>query len=438
MKTKGFIALLIVIFFINYNKISTYEENAVIVLDDYALAFNHSPVMVKGSIFVPVDNVLRSIGFTTRFKDSFQIILEKENSKIKFEVGSNDIKYNQLDIKLEEPVIKINGTIFVQIDLLDHLGVKYRWDRLEKSLYIDEVEEWVKVNENKITIAHKYDTAKDLWIEFEKCGVNKIMGVGKFYFVSNSNKEVANNFDTEHKIFKRARTDWIGPYIVRAKDNYNQNYPTFTGGWHGYNGNATGSPTGKTINYKVFADGNEIKEEKIMKGKRIDIEVENEIQGYNTKRSDGKGRSILKEIVTYTIIGGKIDVSVEIKALENLVIERYYGLQSDNLNIDGKISYGQNGKYINGSIDSHSETKQRKTNIKEYHLISKDDKHKLHVFLNKDFGIGNLEYIDKEKPIIFTKSYGKTYFNLINGIEKEMSKGEKIYWGGYYKFTPIK
>ena len=50
-----------------------------------------------------------------------------------------------------------------------------------------------------------------------------------------------------------------------------------------------------------------------------------------------------------------------------------------------------------------------------------------------DTGLGNFNYC-LVKPQAFNLSYGKTYFNLINGRECVLGKGESVGWSGRYRF----
>jgi hypothetical protein len=57
------------------------------------------------------------------------------------------------------------------------------------------------------------------------------------------------------------------------------------------------------------------------------------------------------------------------------------------------------------------------------------------VSLDTGFGLGNFENLSDDLPTIFTQNYGKTYFNLVNGIDKIIEKGDSIKWRGSYEFN---
>ena len=275
-----------------------------------------------------------------------------------------------------------------------------------------------------------------MWIEFRKDGVNNIMGIGRFYLVENQSKLVNTTFIKKPTPFKVTYTDWISPYILRANEKKGTNsIPTFTGGWHGYNGDGTGSPTARTKSYAVFVDGRKVYDKGVIVGKEVVIEVINYIQAYNTKNIDGTGREVMKETIQYILTEGNVEVLCEIEALEEIVIERYYGIQSDNIGWDGTLIYGEELVVYKGKEDSKYFSKEFQQLIDSYKLVSKDGKHKLIAWMDRTIGLGGYKNLSEGKPTIFTLDYGKTYFNLINGVPKKVKQREILNWRGGYKFS---
>lgn len=56
----------------------------------------------------------------------------------------------------------------------------------------------------------------------------------------------------------------------------------------------------------------------------------------------------------------------------------------------------------------------------------------LRVCLDTSFGLGNFGNLNSDLPYIFTKEYGKTYFNLINGKPVSLLKGQYVQRKGSY------
>lgn len=70
----------------------------------------------------------------------------------------------------------------------------------------------------------------------------------------------------------------------------------------------------------------------------------------------------------------------------------------------------------------------------KYILTSLEHKFELEAWLNPYVGLGNFDYLKKGQSYAFTASYGKSYFNLVNGKEMDLKSGESCSWSGGYVF----
>lgn len=322
------------------------------------------------------------------------IVLFTSSSSINTKV--NDISFH--DLKSENNIIKINHE-------LANLSFSINKDY---SIKIENTN-----NDNLFAII------------FGNCGINSLYGIKE---ISYSEFEIDNK-PKELKL--QSCTDWVGPYIVKDKtEDYNQNKPQFTGGWHGTNGDETGDPSACTSQVKIYYDDKLTSELKEGWCNELKIEVTNIINGYNTLKP------VIEEVITYTINNRTIKVNVMGKALSEIEIEKYYGLQSQNSLWNGSIEY----VYTDGSMDkfpinfTSSSVIKRNKIVKDYILSSADSTFKLQVGINSTIGIGNYEYLSSQKPTCFTLDYGKTYFNLVNGKRLLLQKNEIFVWEGYYNF----
>lgn len=281
------------------------------------------------------------------------------------------------------------------------------------------------VTDSTIQVGFEYGE-KYMLLDFKKSGVNSLMAVSKVS-IKDGNKITT---------LMNSCTDWIGPYIVRADRNGNKNTPAFTGGWHGFNGDKKTTATARTVSYLVYADNKKVVKNKAIGCDNINLQIINLVQGYNTKEINGKGRHILKELINYSINGFTINVSTHIQALEDITIEQYYGLQTQNsawrdlveyVKVDLGNVYTYNG--FSGYIYSKSASE-----VQKYILKSKDDM--LIAWMDTNLGLGKRQYLSKDKAYAFTLSNGKSYFNLINGVEAKMKKGANLMWTGGYMFKP--
>lgn len=222
--------------------------------------------------------------------------------------------------------------------------------------------------------------------------------------------------------------------MVEAAVDSNNNPIAFTGGWHGYNGELKGSPTARTDSVEVYADDSLITHYANMKYNTLKIYVTNSLQGYNTTKPNGTGRYILKECVVYTINKASINVAVEITALEDIVIRKYYGLQTQNTAWTDSIEYiDVNGRCIGRFMGME----ESKVNGYPQKIILKGKNNILTAWLDTNNGLGKREYVSDSRPQAFTLKYGKSYFSLVNGMYVKLKCGEKLNWAGGYIFKQI-
>jgi hypothetical protein len=62
-------------------------------------------------------------------------------------------------------------------------------------------------------------------------------------------------------------------------------------------------------------------------------------------------------------------------------------------------------------------------------LTDNEKQHQLKLVLNLEEGLG-LGNLGVGTPRAFSASYRKSYFNLVNGIDLNLKKGEKVFWKG--------
>lgn len=127
-------------------------------------------------------------------------------------------------------------------------------------------------------------------------------------------------------------TDMIpSPYYVKAINNIDgdSDTRTFTGGNHQYNNQASGSTaTAREVSLVVYADSTVLSDNTTKDCQEVTIIETNRVQGYNTKKANGSGREILEEQIVFKYDGDKLDVINTITPLEEILIERYYGIQT--------------------------------------------------------------------------------------------------------------
>ncbi len=268
---------------------------------------------------------------------------------------------------------------------------------------------------------------KNMEISFYPCGVNQLFAIARVsYFASladHNQGKASNEFSS--------CTDWIGPYFVRSAASVNSGLPQkFTGGWHGSNGDGTGTPTASTTATRFVVDGKETNGNFEQNCNQADLYVTNLVQGYDYLKTN---KNLLKESVLYSIKPNRqIDVEVRIEALEEVVIERYYGLQSQNFAIFDSVGYMAGQRVVNtGAVKANSNCLSNEA-INTIRLTDNAKNHELKLVLNIEEGLGASGYLGEGKPKAFTASYGKSYFNLVNSKDLTMKKGDVVLWKGTY------
>jgi hypothetical protein len=223
-------------------------------------------------------------------------------------------------------------------------------------------------------------------------------------------------------------TDSVGPYQVKAVNNADgENIGTavanFTGGTHGYNGDTTGSATASSI-VEIFSDA-DMKDE--FGCSYLDIVVTNKIQGWNTRKADGSGREILKEEVHYIFSSAEDGIIIKnnIEALEDIVINLYYGMQIAFARDKVRFYAGEksswlpssdNASYVGDCLDC---------------VAAKSDNLEQRMWVEPK-GLGHFTYV----PDTIAKAFqsGKVYYNLIRE-DLPLAKGEGVFFTGGYSFA---
>ncbi|MDM3295352.1 hypothetical protein, partial [Citrobacter sp. Cc139] len=189
----------------------------------------------------------------------------------------------------------------------------------------------VDVQNADIKIQYKYSPEEDRVIELERVGLNKLFSFSRLYRIdSGKDATFPSGILDGLTAVQTFDTDIIGPIMVSAENNEDGDDPiaAFTGGWHGFNRDQSGSPTARHVSLQVWVDGKMVKD--TFKGYTNDLVIEttSNIQGFNTKKKDGSGREIIQQKVKMTFNEGRADVHIKMTPLEKVRIHTYYGLQT--------------------------------------------------------------------------------------------------------------
>ena len=339
-------------------------------------------------------------------------VINYENSSVPFQV-TKPLMVNLTKVfgKGNEPSAyefeKMLSELYFEKTYIDNFNLMKKIDNTKRVI--------TNIIENETQIKW-LDGNNNMMLVFKPCGVNNLPQIKDLY--KNNIKILDGN------------TDFISPIIVAGESQFAGDKTEsfeFTGGYHGYNGDGTGTPTARNISYKVETDNNKCK-----------IIVVNNIQGFNTKKVDGTGKEILQEEIIYNITPGKVNVDVKLTALEWCRISAYMGLQAQNTPWEDRILICDDDTHkqwiklayqnINGGNKLQSSCNK---------LILNKDNDYLEMKIDNSYGLGKLRYVSDSSPLMWCADYNKTYFNLVKDKDLTLTKNDVIYWSGEYKIYSI-
>lgn len=312
----------------------------------------------------------------------------------------------------------------------------------EESRPINQGDYYVLLDKSKIKVQIPYSDEETMWIELKNSGLNNSFGFTNFY--KSNSSDLDGEFTGSVNVMKSG-TDWISPVQVSAENNQdgdNVSEPKFTGGFHGYNGDQTGSETASTMSTEFHIDGKKVTSFDGFAEKEIKIKSTQRIQAWNTTKEDGTGREVLEQTVEYTFHDKKVDVLVKTKALEDVDWTLWYGLQTTHSKgspWNEKVIYSDGKANIEEKDNKNSDSgeKSESPNIYRFENRGKNND-TVSAWIDNKFELGKRNYVSDNEPLAFNADYGKSYFNIINGETLELNKGEEVNLKGGYEFYKVK
>jgi hypothetical protein len=222
---------------------------------------------------------------------------------------------------------------------------------------------------------------------------------------------------------KTLSTDMIpSPYIMKAVNNADgdKTEQIFTGGNHQWNNQGSGStPTAREILLSIYCDDKLITEGESISCNSVKIIETNRVQGWNTCKQDGSGREILEETITFKFDGITLDVINTIKPLEEIIIQRYYGIQTSGVTNNEYLVYADKVYDVNTQYS----LREKPYRIYGGNIISS---------ILTDNGLGSYKYNTSNTKVNI--SNGKSYFAPIYNNEISFTPSDINYIVGKYIF----
>lgn len=287
----------------------------------------------------------------------------------------------------------------------------------------------IKKTGNDLYISAKLDADTDILYWFKKCMFNELF---TFYRVGT----IANNMPAPTTlpdaaptaVLNLAYSDNIGPFNITGYG--------WCGGNHPYLDEVT--RTARNVEYHIYVDGKEIKQDMSTLTKEIEMEVINEILN-PSKAATRDGKTLLNEVlcietVKYSVYRNNVQVSVkhEFRNETPVTIQMYYGMQSMFEKETHTLT--ANGKYTDWTVQSDVSTFTKKEYPSFRRFIEKSATAYQSSYLLAD-GLGNHEEITDNDIIFIGNSSNKTYHKII--ANKEYGKGDVIRWSGVYTWFRI-
>ena len=215
-----------------------------------------------------------------------------------------------------------------------HTAVIHSTNSIDILQHITNKPHFVKRQNDSVFIKSFYSNTEDIVVEIALAGGNGLPNPKNIFTVEKTSENMDSDITPSRYLLNRY-TDWFSPHQVAAKENADGTAPTaqiFTGGNHQSNNSSSGGvATAECTRFDVLCDGVLVENGDSTFCETVAINITNLICGYNTWKSDGTGRKILKEQIRISMgASAKMQCEIIHTALEAVSRARYYGLQTVN------------------------------------------------------------------------------------------------------------
>lgn len=291
---------------------------------------------------------------------------------------------------------------------------------------------WYKRTGTTIEVGYSYGGGKDAIVTLKQYGGNNLMDIYQVETIAKG-----TDWETAERTSVYGNSsDGFSPYVVAAVndiDGDNPNSQRFSGGAHQYNNQGSGSTaTARTVSVSVYADGVTVSDGDKGYAAHLHVEWENRVQAYNTEKSDGTGREVLKVIHTADFDGVDIKVGTNIYPLEDVKMFVFYGFQSMLSSNYPKVRYLNSTNRLVNTIESSSSSSNSGDLVGySYHAEDAEASRMLEVSIDPLFDLGRRDYATGQ-PAMFVSS-NKGYFSIVRN-ETSMAKDTLYALKGAYRF----
>lgn len=121
------------------NRADVSTQPIVVVLDGKKLAVRQSPVVMKGSIMVPMKDILTALGADITWEPKTRTLIASKGSYLTFslQAGASSAVVNGKPLKLDVPAAVLGGVTFVPVRFVSEtMGAEVEWDSAAKAVRI--------------------------------------------------------------------------------------------------------------------------------------------------------------------------------------------------------------------------------------------------------------------------------------------------------------
>lgn len=208
-------------------------------------------------------------------------------------------------------------------------------------------------------------------------------------------------------------SDYLPPMQVSAQSGGDGGSLAFTGGAHGSNGDATGSPTARNTLYQAFADGQPILPGTSGRASCVSIQIVNELMGYNTKTL---GRYILRQSFAIDVTPQSLVVTADVTALEPISVLTDYALQGITFGYQGTqlVLGGQNTARVPFVSGAQSQSGSKSAYPNAWAVVFQEPTHgQMTLWMDKSYADGDGKYVDPAGVLVRGEATTKWYLGVV-------------------------
>jgi len=227
-------------------------------------------------------------------------------------------------------------------------------------------------------------------------------------------------------------SDYLPPFQVSADANGDGGAIAFTGGSHGSNGDATGSPTARNMLYRVYADDTAVSSGS-GSAQCVNVQIVNEVQAHNTKTA---GRYVLRQSFNINFRAWGMEVTADVHALEAVHVITDYALQAITGGWqDTQLVLGGGNASRVPFVSTQNNSGLKSANPNAWALVLQHPTNgQMTLWMDKGYEAGDGRYVDAGAPLLRGEATTKWYLGVVLPPLTGPAPGQAFAAGTGYKY----